>query len=537
MPGGWAPGALVKRSNAPNGMEVGIDFPFVCETCLGPNPYVRMVKSPPGNKLCKISGRPFQSFRWRAGPGGRWKECMVEASVAKDKNVCQACLVDMTYGVPVGVRDALLEAGADASGSQLQKATSDPNSAYYWQQKDQLALNSAGGGQAQNLEPSRQLLHLARSIQANTSNSAGPGGGGKAGSQTATAWRNLPKLCSFWLAGTCTRVVQHKCPFRPCCGTFEFPELAATHRELRFALIDRLKKEGAVEVMRSHDPETKEALHEAGKGNKEEAIKKRYEGSDELTTRYLRKAKEQLPDLEPPKDESITSLWVGGVEAGVVGEQDLRDAFYSFGEVRSVKVLAEEKKCAFVDFASREGAEAAAKGLHKNLFVKGLRLQLDWAKPQSLSARNGSSSGGGEQGAQVALPPPPGMPAHAPLQTLDPAMQQRLQMMVQQPPPSSHPAYAAQMYYPPAPPGAYPMPSGASLPPPPPPRAPAEAGGGAPSAKKARVDEAAAAPPPGPPPPRGGAPPPPPGPPPSHGAMPKYPSMNPTRMGAKPGAN
>lgn len=26
-----APGAIVKRSNAPNGMEVGVDFPFVCE--------------------------------------------------------------------------------------------------------------------------------------------------------------------------------------------------------------------------------------------------------------------------------------------------------------------------------------------------------------------------------------------------------------------------------------------------------------------------------------------------------------------------
>lgn len=58
----------------------------------------------------------------------------------------------------------------------------------------------------------------------------------------STAWRNLPKLCSFWLAGTCTRVVQHKCPFRPCNGMFEFPEIAATHRDLRAALIDRLKK-------------------------------------------------------------------------------------------------------------------------------------------------------------------------------------------------------------------------------------------------------------------------------------------------------
>ena len=126
-------------------MEVGIDFPFVCETCLGPNPYVRMVKSPPGHKLCKISGRPFQSFRWRAGPGGRWKECMVEATVAKDKNICQACLVDMTYGVPVGVRDALLAGGAGASDSLLAPTSSDPNTAFYWQQKDALAASAPGG--------------------------------------------------------------------------------------------------------------------------------------------------------------------------------------------------------------------------------------------------------------------------------------------------------------------------------------------------------------------------------------------------------
>ena len=48
--------------------------------------------------------------------------------------------------------------------------------------------------------------------------------------------------------------------------------------------------------MRTLDPETKEALQEAGKGNKEEAMRRRVDGSDDLSSRYLRKAREQVTE-------------------------------------------------------------------------------------------------------------------------------------------------------------------------------------------------------------------------------------------------
>ena len=50
---------------------------MLCETCLGPNPYVRMTKLPFGHKLCKISNLPYQAFRWKAGPTGRQKETII----------------------------------------------------------------------------------------------------------------------------------------------------------------------------------------------------------------------------------------------------------------------------------------------------------------------------------------------------------------------------------------------------------------------------------------------------------------------------
>ena len=201
--GGYRPAMGVEQhlatSVATNGvpgqkteLQVGTDFPIVCETCLGPNPYVRMIKCRFGEKLCKVSNVPMQSFRWKAGPHGRFKETIVCREVAVEKNICQACLSDMTFGVPVGVRDALLRAGGAPEHGGYAEALSNANQAHYYGQRRAEIDQGGALGSAQRMEPSRELLSLARQIES-------------ANAKAGTAFRNLPKICSFWMAGTCTR--------------------------------------------------------------------------------------------------------------------------------------------------------------------------------------------------------------------------------------------------------------------------------------------------------------------------------------------
>ena len=75
----------------------------ICDACLGPNPYTRMIKQPMARE-CRISGLPFTGFRWQ-GALKRWKETLVCSTVAREKNCCQACLNDLEYAVPFHVRD------------------------------------------------------------------------------------------------------------------------------------------------------------------------------------------------------------------------------------------------------------------------------------------------------------------------------------------------------------------------------------------------------------------------------------------------
>ncbi|KAH7961339.1 hypothetical protein HPB52_008026 [Rhipicephalus sanguineus] len=164
------------------------EFPILCQTCLGDNPYVRMTKERFG-KECKICSRPFTVFRWCPGGRMRFKKTEVCQTCSKLKNVCQTCLLDLDYGLPVQVRDNALSLRDDMPKS-------DVNKEYYSQNMERAVADGDPsqpyGALAKAQSPSDLLMKLART--------------------TPYYKRNRPHICSFWVKGECKR--GEECPYR-----------------------------------------------------------------------------------------------------------------------------------------------------------------------------------------------------------------------------------------------------------------------------------------------------------------------------------
>ena len=106
MQGGGERGHGVRSGIKKQGWEKS-DFPILCETCLGDNPYVRMTKSEFARE-CKVCQRPFTVFRWKPGSNARYKKTEICQTCAKVKNVCQTCIFDLDFGMPVELRDKFI---------------------------------------------------------------------------------------------------------------------------------------------------------------------------------------------------------------------------------------------------------------------------------------------------------------------------------------------------------------------------------------------------------------------------------------------
>uniref|UniRef100_A0A336L330 Pre-mRNA-splicing factor RBM22 n=1 Tax=Culicoides sonorensis TaxID=179676 RepID=A0A336L330_CULSO len=181
--------AMSKTTNTYNRQNwEDAEFPILCQTCLGDNPYVRMIKEKYG-KECKICSRPFTVFRWCPGARMRFKKTEVCQTCCKLKNVCQTCLLDLEYGLPTQVRDAALKISDDLPQS-------DVNKEYYIQNIDAQLKETDGtvaaGTVGKSLAASDMLAKLART--------------------QPYYKRNRPHICSFWVKGECKR--GEECPYR-----------------------------------------------------------------------------------------------------------------------------------------------------------------------------------------------------------------------------------------------------------------------------------------------------------------------------------
>jgi pre-mRNA-splicing factor RBM22/SLT11 len=199
------------------------EFPILCETCLGDNPYVRMTREEYGS-ACHVCERPNTKFRWKAGTNGRHKLTVVCAACAKAKGVCQCCILDLTYGVPVEVRDRIVQkhlaaqlgigALADGSGRQelqLPGSITAPLLGY-----------SAGSGTA--VSDHNRAYALARAEDAEKKGAVVPYSGLAAiapgaheelmrmGKHKPQYERNAQRICSFFVRGECNRGTL--CPYR-----------------------------------------------------------------------------------------------------------------------------------------------------------------------------------------------------------------------------------------------------------------------------------------------------------------------------------
>jgi len=110
-------------------------------------------------KECKICMRPFTVFRWCPGQKMRFKKTEVCQTCSRLKNVCQTCLLDLEYGLPIQVRDAALKIKDDLPRS-------DVNKEYYVQNIEneigKIDPTTPAGSVGKSVAASDLLMKLAR---------------------------------------------------------------------------------------------------------------------------------------------------------------------------------------------------------------------------------------------------------------------------------------------------------------------------------------------------------------------------------------
>ncbi|KAL4814929.1 Pre-mRNA-splicing factor slt11 [Aspergillus spinulosporus] len=296
------------------------DFPSVCENCLPENPYVQMLKEDYGAE-CKICTRPFTIFRWKADRTARTKRTNICLTCARLKNCCQCCMLDLSFGLPIVVRDAALKMVAPGPQSSI-------NREYYAQGHEKEIEEGRGA-----VEEYEKTDEKARELLRRLANSE---------------------------------------PYYRKPRQLEAPEEDGEAQGPSDAPVVRSRYGNGPGPVRTSESRRGTPLPGRGRGGVRGG--RPFPGTAQLPPSQA--------DILPPADPNITSLFVTGVEDDLP-EHALRSFFVQFGQLRSL-VCSHRAHCAFINYAARESAEAAAKHCQGKAVVQGCPLRVRWGKPKAL---------------------------------------------------------------------------------------------------------------------------------------------------------
>ncbi|KAB8260313.1 hypothetical protein BDV32DRAFT_48338 [Aspergillus pseudonomiae] len=316
------PPPQIKQDLNRSGWET-TDFPSVCETCLPDNPYVQMLKEDHGAE-CKICTRPFTIFRWKADRTARTKRTAICLTCARLKNCCQCCMLDLSFGLPIVVRDAALKMVAPGPESTI-------NREYYAQEHEKEIEEGRGAVEAYEKtdEKARELL----------------------------------------------RRLANSEPYYRKPRQLEAPQDEESEKPSTDAPVVHSRYGNGPGPIRTAESRRGTTLPGRGRGN----MRGGRGGRPFPGTAQLPPSQE---DILPPADPNVTSLFATGVEDDLP-EHTLRTFFSQFGQLRSL-VCSHRAHSAFINFATREAAEAAAKHCQGKAVIQGCPLRIRWGKPKPL---------------------------------------------------------------------------------------------------------------------------------------------------------
>ncbi len=302
----------IKRDLNRSGWET-TDFPSSCENCLPDNPYVQMLKEDHGAE-CKICTRPFTVFRWKADRTARTKRTNICLTCARLKNCCQCCMLDLSFGLPITVRDAALKMVAPGP-------TSGINREYYAQEHEKELEEGRG-----DVEAYEKTDEKARDLLRRLANSE--------------PYYKKQRRLEASGEGEQPKTDQKQIGYGP----------------------------GPVRTSDSRRGGASRGGKFSARGGRS------FPGTAQLPP--------QPKDILPPSDPNITSLFVTGVEDDLP-EHAIRTFFTPFGTIRSI-ICSHRAHCAFINYATREGAEKAAETCQGKAVIQGCPLRVQWGKPKPL---------------------------------------------------------------------------------------------------------------------------------------------------------